>query len=633
LKIVFAIIFLFGISHLHGQSITFGVPVRVTDNDFRYGEPSSILCADPTNPNRLLGAQHTEELSFANREGRRLEDVFLSKDGGLTWTRTLRTNAKIFGDPDPACAFGPDGSAFLGAMRVVEGNISEGYTVWRSLDGGSTWEEPVIIDESRGFDRAFMVVDRGNTQFHGRLYIHGYALTRDGDSLGRQMEIVTYTSDDDARTFQGPFAIPAGVGGGVVPIKGGVHNGTSALLSDGVFLVSWFNIYFTSKTGSAPQTPRTADEQAGRYQMMVSRSADGGRTFDSPIVVGKGDQGLDGASWLQMFGPGVWVPTLAADNTRSPFRDRVYAAWMDGTSGRKVIRFSTSIDRGKSWSPARSISDNGVFNSKMPEKGGFNFAPNLVVNKDGVIGLFYYAQSSGGLRFWPSLLVSLDGGVTWSSPQHLTANSWTLSRGFEYADVVRHDEGGNVNKAADFVLRLRSFSENTHLCSTGFAADALGRFHFLTIETHAGRPQIYAVTALVHSPIIVHREVEGEIQLDLGTMKYDNIRHEVAVPVTITNVSKRVLPLPIRMVFEGEGDGPSQIMVANSDNHRNTGGAWWDFVTASGTSVLLPGQRTQSRTLRFRNVYVKRNHEGGISAEALVVRTYVTERNLTLRTH
>ena len=488
MKVVFALIFVLGVSHLHAQSITFGPPVRITDDNFRYGEPSSILCADPTNPNRLLGAQHTQELSLANKEGRRLEDVFVSKDGGRTWIRTLRTNAKIFGDPDPACAFGADGTAFLGAMRVVEGNIAQGYTVWRSLDGGSTWEKPVIINESRGFDRAFMVVDRAKTPFHGRLYIHGYALTRDGDSLGRQKEIVTYTSDDDARTFQGPFAIQAGVGGGVVPIKGGVHNGTSALLSDGVLLVSWFNIYFTSETDSIPQTQRTADEQAGCYQMMVSRSVDGGRTFETPIVVGKGNQGLGGASWMQMFGPGVWVPTLAADNTQSPFRDRVYAAWMDGTSGRKVIRFSTSIDRGKSWSPARTISDNRVFDSGAPEKGAFNFAPNLVVNKDGVIGLFYYAQSPGDLSFWPSLLVSLDGGVTWSSPQLLTANPWVLSRGFEYAEVVRNDDGSNGNSAADFVLRLRSFSENTHLCSTGFAADAMGDFHFFTIETHAGRP-------------------------------------------------------------------------------------------------------------------------------------------------
>lgn len=133
-------------------------------------------------------------------------------------------------------------------------------------------------------------------------------------------------------------------------------------------------------------------------------SEDGVATFHKAVVV---------SDWYSRFCCEVnGMPSLAADETTGPSRDRLYAAWPDVRMGRGEIRFAYSSDKGMTWSKSVVISDD--LPRGAPGLGPDNFMPVLAVNRNGVVGATWYdsRDHADGLGWSVRFSASFDGGET-----------------------------------------------------------------------------------------------------------------------------------------------------------------------------------------------------------------------------
>jgi hypothetical protein len=107
-------------------------------------EPSGS--ASPVDPNRLIACVTASSATHADRMNM---VTYLSTDGGLTWTPTMTGNTFNYG-VDAACAFAPDGDVYL--TGIWRGPNVTGNLIMRSRDGGKQWQ---AIDTVRGMHTGY----------------------------------------------------------------------------------------------------------------------------------------------------------------------------------------------------------------------------------------------------------------------------------------------------------------------------------------------------------------------------------------------------------------------------------------------------------------------------------------------
>ncbi|MFT3791449.1 MAG: sialidase family protein [Rudaea sp.] len=602
----------------NASQIHFSPEMAYESRNITVGEEPGMWCAHPTDPNQLIGITSAPET--ASLSGNFIQQNYIvrrSKDGGRTWKETLRTSAAPR-EADPACAYGPDGEVFVSAMTNF-GTRFDGASIWRSTDGGQTWEKPSRIEHARFFDRPFLAVDRGATAHHGRLYVVGWGKSLTGDALQRPDEIVVYTSDDGGKHFNPPAYIPTKSAQGR---DGIVHLGEPTVLPDGTYIVSWaeLDMELDSTTGAG-----LASQGTGTSMIKIARSIDGGRSFEPPIEVAK-------ARWKmelngRRFTVSKYYPSIAVDNTEGPFRNTIYAAWADATEGRQQIAFSRSSDGGKTWTSPSIVSDGHAFDSSEPARGPHNKMVVLRVNKNGVLGAFYYAQSTPDpdVQFWPVFTASLDGGTTWLPPEHVLKTPVYYGAMNLNWDCWRYlDRQGNA------LPLLCMFPARTSVpnCLYGLTTSADGDFRIFAFSDPNGQPTYTMRNASIQGNVTRREEVAADVNVNMQTISYDPKTQIVIARAVITNVGTHDLGLPIRLVVNNAGNNPTleqKIEILNSDNARETAGAWWDFKSTSSGRTLFSGQRTEPRMLKFQFAGKFKTSISSAQGMLLYLKVYATE--------
>lgn len=557
------------------------------------GEEAGIWCADPAGPQRLIGVTNANEDPGVGNMSRTLIDIKMSDDGGKTWARTLHSSA----DPrawDPTCAYGVDGTAFVAVMTGYKGGL-----VWRSADGGRAWSQPQKIPYPRVWDRPFLAVDHGQSRWRGRLYLVGAGM--DIDRSSHHDEIAIYVSDDAGRTLQGPTSIPLPYTGS---FKGVTHLGQAAVLSDGTLMVSWTEAYFGHGTKWPHLSPCALQDTTGRDEypcgtsvIKVARSLDGGRTFETPIVVARGQHEV--LTETERFVVAKWYPTLAIDTTHGAYKDSAYIAWSDAANGRQQILFSRSEDRGVTWMAPRIISDDQAFDESKPIRGPHNAMVNLAVNKGGVLGVMYYAQTkvAPGPEFWSVFATSDDGGRSWSSYKRVTAAPLAYDGFSEAWDIGFDDDGLGEFSAGKIFVRFPNYGQMP-TCLYGLTSDANGGFRLFAFSNPTGQPQFDAFVAQPTQPAVLRHESGSAVAVRAEKWNYDRTNNTIEASFRVENISGKPLRLPIRLVAEVPSSRPGDtgsIEFLNADNARRATQAWWDF--GVGSSVLQQGERTAPRQI------------------------------------
>lgn len=357
--------------------------------DVSHAEPH--LAIDPTDPMHLLAAAIVLPDSLPHRV-----DPFVSFDGGRTWARGALPGSEGTETADPWVAFGPDGMPILTVLvddherSNANGFSPAGIAVFRSKDGGRTWEGPAIASYGLGasYDAPKVGVDLSRGPYRGRVYIaasHWGPRTRPGD---RPTASVGVLSSHNARTFGGPFEIgPNNV------------NKTSVrpvILADGTLVMLY------REWGLIPGYERTD-------LLWAIHSIDGGATYSPPFLV---------SAWTS---PGF---ADAAADTAGPWKDRVYAAWLEDATRTEArasaaefrrdaarwLRVAHSDERGMAWSTPIDVTGS--------EDGTFLIIHRIAVDGRGNVAVAWVEDrpTDGGQCHDWRVSVSTDGGETFSSP-------------------------------------------------------------------------------------------------------------------------------------------------------------------------------------------------------------------------
>jgi len=534
------------------------VPVTKQDAASQFFE--TFIAADPSNSKRLLGCSMYSDVRRSGSSQIWSGTIaFASSDSGKSWTSTLRVE-NVSKAWDPSCTFGMDGKAYF-LTDVSEGDLKSEDRMWlfRSTDGGKTWDAPTILAH---LERPFVTVESSNQQ-RDHVYIIGT------DLISRPQCLTNYHSTDDGITFPPPVNVD-GDASEITPTQ-------NVLLSDGTYVVAYAAIEPDDQT-FPPSRPNGS--------LKVVSSSDGGATFSSPVPV------------RQVVWAAGSVPSLAVDQSDSPFHDRLYLVWTDYRTRRGEILLAYSDDKGKGWSRPVVVSDDRQ--RADPADGPHNTMPTVAVNRNGAVGVMWYdrREHTDNVGYWVRFTASVDGGESFSPSTRISDAPASFDRsrltveGFARSSIVS--------------LRPNRFFGHT----AGLAAGADGVFHPFWVDNRSGNFQIWTARLTVQGKAVRNGSPElaelddltEKVRVEAFEARVDWRRRTATIGVSITNRSGEVItaPLKIRAISLRTMLGAYTVAAANADNAAHYGGAIWDFSGMLDSGKLRPGQTSKVRKLTWR---------------------------------
>ena len=563
-----------------GQSVSIGQSVQVSAVNAQLNHHEVVIAADLSNSGSLLACSMVVPAQPSTDLYRNV--AYVSFDGGLTWSASLEIAGDLW-SADPSCAFGPDGGAFYAALVFdsVERKYKGKTVLHKSVDGGKTWSLAFTFPEEG--DREFLTIDAIN----GRIYmIEKYI----GLSLAgvKTIPLIVYDSDDGGRSFQtrsvlstrDPFPF-AGYPGGV--------------LSDGTFVTS-ISDFATEDTG---YTSSGSGTSVGKLRvLMYNRNVNDDVSLSVVDNLHKCNMGLNGLP----------LSSVVVDSGTGVFRDRIYIAWPDSRSGRCEILFSTSSDRGRTWSRATRINDD---RERGGNSGPDDFQPVVAVNREGIVGVLWYdrRENRENLEWAPRFRASLDGGQTFLSSVGFNDAGMRFFKDDPVQLGSRADGGGN------FPIRRGGVIETTFGYygppallggeTAGLAADALGVFHALWVDNRTGTRQVWTAPITVDGTVARNgskdlallEDVSGDVAVLFSDIKLDKTRQVITANAFIQNTSDSDLhtPLKLRILRLDSRIGLPEFR--NADNGCLGPGAIFDFSSATGGGTLTPGKRSAGKQI------------------------------------
>lgn len=391
--------------------------VRVShDSYLAHSEP--MLAENPDNPLDLVGASKffTSPAHYQFQIG-----YYYSFDGGCTWT-----DGGVFPGfqqrysltSDVTLAFGLNNTVYVSVLFETRSGMS-GVAVSASTDGGRTFGLPVNVfesPESKVFsDKPWIGVDRTNGPNRGAIYVVWSYDYGNGCGPGNPCitEIAFSRSTDGGRTFSPPRMIEGSAPfcANSLPDRpphstrcDAAIGATPAVLPDGTLAVAFLNSY-SSILYAGRSTP---DRQ------LVVTSPDGGATWTAPVSVAAIHD-------IEVYFPhehyrNLSLPAFACD----PKTGQLYITWSDLATGYADILFSTSTDRGQTWSAPLRVNDDA------PRTGAEHFQPQLAVAPDGVVSISFFDTRVDPQHLFIDVFLaqSINRGVSFLPNVRVTMQSW-----------------------------------------------------------------------------------------------------------------------------------------------------------------------------------------------------------------
>ncbi len=579
----FIVACLFALVSLCGQaketeglvSISVGKNVRVSSDHGDWALGEGLAAADLVDARHLIvcsTAHLPTDIEFYHA----MVNVFyVSFDGGATWTSSLKDEGA-----DPSCGFGNDGAAYAVSYGTVEtdGKLEPATRVFRSNDGGKTWQGPAMIRRGRSFDRPYVTIDQTSGRLSGRVYIVG---SPDPGELGGSPIAVVH-SVDGGKSFQKSVGVPL-----TGDKKTSGNAGTMVVLRDGTLVASYRN--------------REPDKR-----IQVTTSSDGGEHLTNPVAVAE--------PIYCGYGLGE-MPQIAVDKSEGFFDGRLYIVWSSkNVDGLCQTLVAYSSDHGISWSRPVTVSDNE--RSEEPN----SILPAVAVNNKGVVGVSWYAAAKDykdgyALRF----SVSMDGGDSFSDsvPPSLAGYSPSQST----RELLNVRAIGTTTKWTMFSFERRGWSGDTQ----PLTADASGIFHPFWYDNRTGVLQLWTAPVTVAgeaqrngSPeLAMLDDVTDSISLRYREEQYDSQMHTLVLDAVLTNTSAKPISGPLKVRVLKLSPSKGILEVVNATNGLTSAGAIWDWSAELHEGVLNPSQSSNplKMVLRIRGASASINDFAGAKFE------------------
>ncbi len=580
-----------------GQEIAAGSNVQVSSahpDRFHY---ETVLAADPKNPQRLLGGA---VISTVGDNFQHRTIVYASLDAGKSWEPTLEVRAGLI-SRDPAVAFGPDGTAYF-ACFAFDPSFKSTYNLflYRSKDGGRTWLAPTLLPI---IDRPYVTVDSSGSKYRGHVYISGNTSTKTFDDKGRSSNLDVFRSLDGGATFEAPVVMAATDGNWVINSSNGVvlSDGTLVLLlaevkglykDDGSYeipenrrntsnarlkvvksedggdsfskavIVNDFYMDFNNRwLGLAVNSIPTLavdstdgafrdrlyavwpDVRSGRSEILSSYSSDKGQTWSKPVAVND-----DYPRRPPDRGPDDFMPVVTVNKVGV-----VGVMWYDRRDNPDDlgwwIRFSASVDGGETFLPGVKVSEAANEMNRAVEPIALD------------------EETGGGGN--PAAL--LRGG---NLQTHLFLSFFTFNGG-DTAGMAA-DAGGVFHP---FWIDNRTGVPQVWTAPVSVRGTALrnGAADFAQLD-----------------------DISGRVNLDFANASYDSKTKTVTADASLVNTSTETLigPIVVRVLMVTSKVGKPEIL--NADNRVKESGAVWDFSSLLESNKLKPSEKLKTKRLVFR---------------------------------
>ena len=489
---------------LAAQSIEVGKNVQVSAAHPTAAHYEVIAAADPKDPQKMVVGSFIFPLG--STAGGTI--LYATRDGGKTWTPTLQ-GKPLDNTSDPAPAFGPDGVAYYTASSLGPAGTpreQRKMLMFRSRDGGWTWQQLPAFTYS---DRQYVAVDVSGGQHHGNIYVNGNNRVPYGVA-----DFVVFRSKDQGQTFTGPHTRP-GFGKNTAGVMG-----NAVVASDGT-LIGMFE---------------------DRDGLRAITSTDGGETLNPATVL---DTSFVPAGNRKGGNNNVTaLPIIGIDPGSAKFKDRVYAVWADRRMGRSRIFFTSSSDKGATWTPSRAIDD------RPRNDTTDHFMPVVAVNRDGVVGVMWYDRRNHADNIgWDArFIASLDGGRTFLPSVKVSEHGTRFDGKTEWTPLrsavsrVKPEAGGGLN--VDVSLNTFVYLGGD---TNGLVADGNGVFHPVWVDNRNGTPQVFTAPVTVRpASAVAGTDVSEHVMLDVTEHRYDRATETLHAVVRLRNTSQQTLRGPFR---------------------------------------------------------------------------------------
>jgi hypothetical protein len=543
------------------------------------------LASNPGDPRNMIAVS----MAFP-KEGPWASVMYYTQDGGESWHRVTHGPSReaYFWGADPVVVFGSDGTAYYSDLEWGSiGNApfdeeASGHDVhtnvfmYRSLDGGVTWSEPIAL---YGNDHASIAVDESQGKYRGRVYV-SYTTTLHSAQGQEYTTLALAYSDDDGlsyrqRIFQSPDMKIA------EQVKDGPSPTDLLVAPDGTVLLAYIH-------NLKPQAPLETGKLV--QEIWVMSSVDGGRTFSEPQLAARTTFPDDPTTRIVLHEAGYW-PKMAVDASNGPNRGRLYLAYEDYADKRARIMVRSSSDLGRSWNEPVQVNDD---HSEASDN-----TPGVAVSGTGVVGIAWYDRRNDprGLCFQEMFSASLDGGATFLPNQVVHRSpTCTLRAGNWQPNVSQYLHASHGTYAVTLSSPGPRFMNGGE--TQGVIGFHDGRFQLAWINGASGVMQMSSTAVSVGQPPL-GMDVGDLIQLHTTLPTLDVGARTITMQCTVANHSRRTLKGPLVLVLSRADSVFEQVRAVNADNGLTGRGATWQLAGASEAHALRPGETVGPVTLRF----------------------------------
>jgi len=568
--------------------VTVGPNVQVSASMAETMHGEGTIVADPSDARRLLVCSMIHEPAIAQGVV-----AYLSQDAGGHWERTFATGPEDNAG-DPACAFGPDGTAYL--MFIPESAAKSGLPLFRSRDGARTW---ISVGGTGSLDRETVLVDGSGSRFHGRLYVHGTRVIRSTDGIMRTV-LALYPSTDGGRTFGPP----------VERVSLGRHyifaSANSVVLSDGRWITVFaeFKEFWEDADSGRVRMAFAPPPEPAYVSLRAVASDDGGVSLIDPITIAEWHAPNHYARYSSP------IPSLAADTKGPLFRDRVYVAWPDTRLGGTDVLFSYSTDRARTWS--RPIVINDDLRQPPPAAPPNHLLPSVGVNNAGVVAVTWLDRRDvpDRLAWRARIRVSVDGGETFQ-PSVLLSEAPARFDGTEHWSATSSTAGGGSSLFPGGLLQSQVFAPRVLYMPGDYASvagDRDGVFHPYWIDNRTGWHQVWTATVNVAAKPIKNgatdlsdlEDLTPSTTLDRVSANDDRRTQTTTMTVRLRNTGTRRLEGPFKIRLISVESDVGNVEVAGASNGLTGPGAIWDVTSYAAGGYLDPGSASRPFTFVFR---------------------------------
>lgn len=341
------------------------------------GAYDPTIAINPRYPNNIIAGSHPG-------------NVYVTKDGGKTWTKKEMTSA--FGiSGDPTVVVDDKGNFFylhISDPKSGQGGEETGkfdrIQIHKSVDGGDTWAEgeSIGLNPPKNQNRQRATIDgRGN------LFVAWTQFDKYGDADPDCKSNVLFSMSKNGKKWTDPVTISQN-SGNCADDDDTPEGAVPAASFDGKVFVVWAN----------------------HEKIFLDRSFNGGDWWlSNDIIVGeqKGGWNLKVPGHSRSNG----MPVLMSDHSKTQYRGSLYVVWADQRNGEDDtdVWFSRSHNFGDNWSPPTRVNDDS--------RGKHQYMPSMAVDAaTGYVYILYYDRREyDDNRTDVYLAYSNDGGASFKN--------------------------------------------------------------------------------------------------------------------------------------------------------------------------------------------------------------------------